>query len=165
MRNITVAVAAFVSIIAISCSIAVTARQQTPAGARAEDEAGIRKIVSRMQEGWNTGDGKAFAAPFAEDADYVVINGMRVKGRVAIDAGHQSIFDTVYKNSNNTPVIHSIRFLRNDVAVAHVEWSLKFHDGAVTREGKAMNTLVLTKDNGQWSIAAFQNTSIAAAQK
>ena len=42
---------------------------------------------------------KAWGAHFAEDADYVIINGMRIKGREAIDSGHQQIFDTIYKGS------------------------------------------------------------------
>jgi uncharacterized protein (TIGR02246 family) len=48
-----------------------------------------------MESGWNTKSGERFA----EDADYVVINGMYIKGRKAIETGHQQIFDTIYKSS------------------------------------------------------------------
>jgi uncharacterized protein (TIGR02246 family) len=130
--------------------------------ARAEDEAAIRKIVTRMQEGWNTGSGKEFAAVFDEDADYVIVNGMRVKGRKEIDAGHQNIFDTIYKNSHQSSTVQTVRFLSDTIALAHVEWNLKLADA---REGKAMSLLVLTKKNGQWSIAAFHNTRIQSSQK
>ena len=41
---------------------------QTPA-ADAADETAISQLVQQLQEGWNAHDGKAFAAPFAADAD------------------------------------------------------------------------------------------------
>lgn len=159
MRTIIAASILFISMIAVS------AAQQAQPGGRAGDEAAIRKIVSRLQDAWNAGDGKAFAEPFAADADYVIVNGMRIKGRDTIDAGHRNIFNTIYKGSNNTSSIKSIRFLRDDVAVAHVEWHLKYTRDGAAREGKAMNSLVLTRDNGQWSIAAFHNTPIEGSQK
>ncbi|HYP27226.1 MAG TPA: SgcJ/EcaC family oxidoreductase [Blastocatellia bacterium] len=159
MRKFTAALIIFASMTALS----YPAWAQT--GTRPEDEAAIRKIVSRLEGGWNAGDGKAFAAPFAPDADYVVVNGLRIKGRDMIDAGHQNIFNTFYKNSAITPTILSIRFIRDDVALAHVQWHLKFSENGAARESKAINTLVLTKDGGQWSISAFHNTPIQGTQK
>ena len=126
------------------------------------DESAIRQIVQQLQEGWNAHDGKAFAAPFAADADYVVVNGMYIKGREAIEQGHTQIFSTIYKESKNAATIKGVRFLRPDVAVAHVEWNLEFRAGGETRRGHAMNTMVLTKEGGKWSIAAFHNTPIQA---
>jgi len=124
------------------------------------DEAAIRQVVQQVQNGWNAHDGKAFAAPFAPDADYVVVNGTKVKGREAIEKGHTAIFSTIYKGSHNVGTVKSIRFLRPDVAIVHVEWNLEFRAGGEMRKGHAMNTMVMTKDGGKWNIAAFQNTPI-----
>jgi uncharacterized protein (TIGR02246 family) len=135
------------------------------ANARSEDEAAIRAIVKRLQEGWNAGSGKIFAEPFAEDADYVIINGGRIKGRNAIEAGHQRIFATIYKNSHISSSVQSVRFLSDAIAIAHIEWHLKHFEGAVAREGKAMNSIVVAKENGKWSIVAFQNTPVAGEQR
>ena len=126
------------------------------------DEAAIRQVVKQVEDGWNAHDGKAFAAPFAPDADYVVVNGMRATGRGEIEKGHTAIFTTIYKDSRNAATVKSIRFLRPDVAVVHVEWNLEFRAGGESRKGHAMNTMVMTKDGGKWSIAAFQNTPIQA---
>jgi uncharacterized protein (TIGR02246 family) len=128
----------------------------------AEDEAAIRTIVDLVRAGWNANSGQRFAAPFAEDADYVIVDGRYIKGRQSIEQGHQQIFDTIYKGSNNTAAVQSVRFLRADVAVVHVEWHLKFQQGDVMRQAKAMNTMMLTKDNHVWSIATFHNTPIAS---
>ena len=153
---------AAISLLTFTSALALAA--QKPSGARAEDEAAIRKIVSRIQDAWNEGDSKAFSAPFAEDADYVVVNGMRIKGRATIDEGHRRIFDTIYKGSHNSGSIQNIRFLRDDVAVAHVEWHLKYNENGTAREHKAMATFVMLKEKGEWTVAAFQNTPVTASR-
>jgi len=159
MNRVLVLLAVMVSILGASYSAAAGE------GARAEDEAAIRAVIIKLRDSWNASDSKGFAAPFAEDADYVIINGMRIKGRAMIDSGHRGIFDTVYKGSTLAGSIQSVRFIRDDVAVAHVEWHLKYREGDARREHKAMCSLVLMKQNGQWSITAFHNTQIASTQK
>jgi uncharacterized protein (TIGR02246 family) len=150
---------AVMSLVIIFVSFAGASYAQTPSTANT-DEAAVRQIVQQVQDGWNAHDGKAFAAPFATDADYVVVNGMYGKGREAIERGHTAIFTTIYKDSRNVATIKSVRFLRPDVAVAHVEWNLEFKMNGETKKGHAINTMILTKDGGKWSIAAFQNTPI-----
>ncbi len=126
---------------------------------RAADEAAIRESVKQMETGWNTKSGTVFAKPFAEDADYVVINGNYLKGRAAIESGHQRIFDTIYKDTNLTLVVKQIRFLRADVAVVHVEGH---RTGPANEPNQgAILTLTMTKEKQGWVIAAFQNTAIA----
>ncbi len=124
------------------------------------DEAAIRQIVKQVEDGWNAHDGKAFAAPFATDADYVVVNGNYIKGREAIAAGHTQIFTTIYKESHNVGTVKSIRFLRPDVAIVHIEWNLEFSMGGETKKSRAMNTMIMAKEGGKWSIAAFHNTPV-----
>ena len=122
------------------------------------DETAMRESVKQLETGWNTKSGAAFAKPFAEDADYVVINGMYFKGRTAIEAAHQRIFDTIYKDTKISLTVKQIRFLRADVAVVHVSG----HRDGPTDELKqdAMLTLVMTKEKQGWVIAAFQNTQV-----
>ena len=108
------------------------------------DEAAIRANVKQLETGWNTKSGAVFAKPFAEDADYVVINGMYFKGRSAIETAHQQIFDTIFKETKLTLTVRQIRFLRPDVAVAHVNG----HRDGPTKElvEDAMLTFVMTKE-------------------
>ena len=125
----------------------------------AADEAAMRESVKQLETGWNTKSGAVFAKPFAEDADYVVINGMYFKGRAAIETAHQGIFDTIFKDTKISLTVKQIRFLRSDVAVIHVNG----HRDGPTKEltGDAILTLVMTKEQQGWTIAAFQNTSVA----
>ena len=127
---------------------------------RTSDEQAIRDAISAVEAGWNARDGKQFAAPFAEDADYVIVDGNYIKGRQIIAAGHQQIFDTVYRDTRYAATVHGIRFLADDVAVAHVEWNLTFLQNAAVQ--KAMATAVMTEADGAWSIAAYHNTPIVS---
>ena len=124
------------------------------------DEAALRDAVKQMENGWNTKSGATFAKPFAEDADYVVINGNHLKGRAMIESGHQRIFDTIYKDTNITLTVKQIRFLRADVAVVHVDGRRTGPTKEVAQD--AMLTLMMTKEKQGWVIAAFQNTAVAA---
>ena len=144
--------------IILYCATVVFAQEKT--SKTSKDEAAIRQVVRQVQDGWNAHDSKAFAEPFAADADYVVVNGTLAKGREEIEKGHTGIFTTIYKDSRNVATIKSVRFLRKDVAVVHIEWNLEFQVNGETKKGHAMNTMIMTKDNGKWSIAAFQNTPI-----
>lgn len=147
-------------LILIFIAAATCAYAQTGSKAPDKDEDAIRQIVKDVENGWNTHSGKAFAASFAADADYVVVNGMYVKGREAIERGHQQIFDTVFKDSGQKSNVKSIRFLRSDVAVVHIEWELTVRSEGKEDKARALNTMFMSKENGKWSIAAFHNTPI-----
>jgi len=142
----------------LACALSASARTQAAGG----DDALLRENVRQMEAGWNSKSGAAFAKPFAEDADYVVINGMQIKGREAIAEGHQRIFDTFYKDSVISLSVKQTRMLRADVAVVHVSAHLKSTPGAGAQEADAVITLVMTKESGAWKIAAFQNTGVEA---
>lgn len=135
------------------------ATHSAPEG-QAADEAAIRESVKQMETGWNTKSGALFAKPFAEDADYVVINGNYIKGHAVIESQHQRIFDTIYKDTNITLTVKQIRFLRPDVAVVHVEGRRTSATKELAQD--AMLTLMMTKEKQGWVIAAFQNTAVAA---
>jgi uncharacterized protein (TIGR02246 family) len=143
-----------------ACALAATALAAAPPETTPADEAAVRENVRQMEAGWNAKSGALFAKPFADDADYVVINGLHIRGREAIDKGHQRIFDTVYKDSTLALSVKQVRFLRPDVALVHVNArnSMKRPEGA--REAEAIITLVMVKDGGAWKITAFQNTQV-----
>ena len=123
------------------------------------EEAPLRAIVQTLEDGWNAGDSAKFASPFAANADYVIVNGVHIRTRAVIDFGHKQIFGDIYKGSKNKATVKQIRFLRPDVAVIHVQWNLEY---GANREHKneAMNSIIATKENGKWEIAAFHNTPV-----
>lgn len=147
------------------CVLTVSAQEAVSTKVRADDEAAIRENVRQMEAGWNTKSGSLFAKPFAEDADYVVINGMYFKGRVAIEKAHQQIFDTIFKNTTVKLSIKQIRFLRPDVAVVHVSGHKDAPENEKHLVSDALVTMVMTRYQQGWTIAAFQNTQVIASPR
>ena len=122
------------------------------------DEAAIRQSIKDLEDGWNTKSGALFAKLFAEDADYVVINGIHIKGRAVIESQHERIFATIFKDTTIKLEVKQVRFLRPDVAVANVSGHRDSTNKGLIQD--AIITVVMTKDRQGWTIAAFQNTAV-----
>jgi uncharacterized protein (TIGR02246 family) len=118
----------------------------------------LEDIVGRLRAAWNAMDGSAFAAPFADNADFVNIRGEHFRGRTAIVQGHATIFRTVYSGSTVQMKVEALRLLRPDVALVHVHSVLDVPRGPLAGRHEACFSLVLTRESGGWEIAAFHNT-------
>jgi len=148
-------------LLALMLSSAAGGQTITPPKGAAQDEAAIRALLEKCVEGWNRGSGEGFAAQFAEDSDYVVVNGMHIKGRQQNAASHQQIFDTFYKGTRLWARIKSVRFLRPDVAVVHsVSKILKPGESVASAEPEAIQTWTVSKRSNEWLVDAFHNTPI-----
>src|SRR5262245_23410138 len=123
-----------------------------------QERAAIDTIVRRLDAAANAMDGSAFGAPLADDADFVNIRGEHMRGRQAIAAGHDAIFKTIYAGSTNRYTVESARLLRPDVALVHVRAAMEAPHGPLVGRNSACFSLVVTKESGAWTIAAFHNT-------
>jgi ketosteroid isomerase-like protein len=140
------------------------------------DAEGVRKLVAGFTTAWNHHDMEAFGKLFATDADFVNVAGVRWKGRESIQMHHAWShggiprdtpgFDKsdphygIFKTSALQFTQIDVRFLRKDVAVAIVDSELA-GDTRTANPRHAVLTLVLTRQNGGWLIAAAQNTEIS----
>ena len=125
------------------------------------DEQAISEIVRQLEAAWNAGDSISFASHFTDDASFIHIYRGQLDGRVAIEAAHRQIFDTIYRGSHNDYTLQGIRFIRPDVAMALVRAHLRFQAGDEAREIHARPAMVASKDNGRWRIVAFQITAVS----
>jgi uncharacterized protein (TIGR02246 family) len=121
----------------------------------------LSALFQQMIDGWNRGDGQAYAAPFTEDADYVIVDGKHVKGREVIAYGHQYIFNTVFKGSRMKGQVKDIRFLSADIALMHAEGVLQLSGQARTAsEQHSTMTIVAIRQTDRWGFTAFHNTLV-----
>jgi uncharacterized protein (TIGR02246 family) len=151
---------AAVGVLLILCSFGVSQN----AAQQSKDEAAIRAIIANLADAWTKADAKLWGDQFTEDADFTAWTGGSVKGREAITRGHKEVFNVFYPGTKQHLNVRSIRFLRKDVAVAHVEGSVVKKEEEFPIKPQVVFVAVLTKENGQWKIAVFQNTRIQSRQ-
>jgi uncharacterized protein (TIGR02246 family) len=125
------------------------------------DEQALHSLYQQLIEAWNNGDGQAYGAVFTTDASYVDVTGTNTQGRQAISASHQHLFQTFLKGSRLVATITSIRFLRPDVALLHVQGNTLLPGQAELAPDRAtLETAIAVKEQGKWLFAALQNTRI-----
>jgi uncharacterized protein (TIGR02246 family) len=117
-------------------------------------------LARRLEDAWNAADAAAFAAPFADDGDFVNVLGMHARGRDAIAAGHDGIFRGIYAGSRVSYAVEAARLLAPDVALARLHGALTVPTGPMEGRHDGRISLVLVRDSGEWRIAAFHNTFI-----
>jgi uncharacterized protein (TIGR02246 family) len=125
------------------------------------DEEAVRALYQQLMDGWNRGSGAAFAAAFAEDGDLVAFDGTHFKGRREIAPFHQRLFDKWLKGTRLVGHVKDVRFLSPDVAVMHaIGGTVMRGKSTPSPERDSIQTLVATRRDGDWRLAAFQNTRL-----
>jgi uncharacterized protein (TIGR02246 family) len=154
MKNLTILLSIFVF-------LASVATAQTAGNDR--DLQLIKNIETNWQDAWNRHDMKALAALVAEDVDFIAVGGTWLKNRKDFEEHHAKRHEMQFKESIWTTSAVKVKFLKRDIAIVHVNWSLKGDkdpDGTPRQPRRGIFTRVVTKQNGKWLIVASQNTNI-----
>ena len=122
------------------------------------DRTAIEALVAALEAAWNAGDGDAFAAPFAVDADFVNIRADHHRGRTEIAAGHAAILHSIYAGSTNHYTLKTARLLHPDIGLVHVHAVLDVPAGPLAGRLSALFSMVLARAAEGWQIASFHNT-------
>jgi uncharacterized protein (TIGR02246 family) len=115
------------------------------------DQEAIKKVVAEYTEAWNKHDGRALSMFYAQDGDLVSATGSKSKGRVEIEKAVARDFSSRSQAGKRTATIQSVRVIKPGVALADVAFETV---GAPGAEGKGYSTLIMTKQDGRWWIAA-----------
>ncbi len=126
-----------------------------------EPRAVVESLFTRLERAWNAGDGSAYCEPFTDNADFVDIRGVHHATRAAIGAGHQAIFESIYKHSVVSYAVTDARELVRGCVVGHSSGVLNVPHGPFAGTHHATMTAVATSDGTHWHIAAFHNTLVA----
>jgi uncharacterized protein (TIGR02246 family) len=133
-----------------------------------EDEAAIRLLVQDMQDAENTKNGELVVSAFAQQHDYIAINGMFLVNQTRQDNAriHQRLYDDRSSNvAGKYPEaevgldVCKIRLLTPRIALVYVrsEFRLKSDPDKTT---KNIITTVMQKEKGKWEIVAFHNAPV-----
>lgn len=130
---------------------------------RATDEKAIRQVVKVYETLWNTHDMSTFGDLFTDDAEWVNVVGHVWRGKADIKKAHQFVHETNFKNRNMQLDNMTVRFIRPDVAVSIVRWTLdgfEAPDGRQFPKGPNVATLVFVKQSGNWLISSGENVTV-----
>jgi uncharacterized protein (TIGR02246 family) len=133
-----------------------------------EDEAAIRQAVAIMTTAFNTRDDEATARLTTRDVDFVTVTGNWSKSSADYLAARRARFATALKNASIRVIDIKIRFLKPDVALAHVTHEIR---GMLNGDGKELpphrelSLRVFVQEHGKWLMTAFHNTSVTMPAK
>lgn len=127
-----------------------------------KDEAAINAQVDAMVYSWNHHNYDDLKNYTTENTDWVNAVGMWWKGRKESQYAHQVYHNTMFKESVVQKDSVFIRFVTNDVAIAHLYW---YFSAFTAPDGKkdasdCIATLVYVNQNGKWLMTAGQNFAI-----
>ncbi|TQF66361.1 SgcJ/EcaC family oxidoreductase [Rhodococcus spelaei] len=125
-----------------------------------DDTTALTEVMEQMSEAWGRNDADAYGASFTADATYVTFVGTYYSGRADIVACHRTLFAKFLKNTKLASEITDIRFYGPDTAVVTSRGDT--YKGATppkaSKLSKVQSCTFVREGDGQWRIAAFQNT-------
>jgi uncharacterized protein (TIGR02246 family) len=136
---------------------AVTAQAQN----RSDDEAAIRAAIAAMTEAFNAHDPKAWSRLSTVDVQLVTARGEVMNGVAEIEKGLTTLYQTRNRTARARTLNVTVRFIKDDVAVAHVTNEVAGvvgPDAQTQPPQREMSLRVFVRDSGEWRLTAFHNT-------
>lgn len=159
-----------------ACCLHFEAFAQSPfpppatASASEADLGAVKALITRFVDASNANDVHAFAAVFAEGADFTNVFGQPAKGRNQIEAFHAPYYREPrqpglpsFTHAHLAVLDSQIRFIRSDVAAVDIRWE---QTDAVDPDGKpwgrrlGLMNWIATREDGTWSITVMHNLEL-----
>ena len=134
---------------------------QAPSPGTRNDEEAVKSVIAATTDAFTRHDAEAWVKFCTPDAQPVTVRGEYMRGVAEIEKGLNTIFETRGRKVTLKTLDVAVRFIRSDVALAHVTNELS---GLVSPEGQTLpshqelSIRVLVKNQGTWLITAFHNT-------
>jgi uncharacterized protein (TIGR02246 family) len=148
----------------LSCTvwlIAVESAVTAQSSRSSNDEAAIRAVITAMTEAFNAHDPKAWTRLCTREVQLVTARGELMNGVAEIEKGLTVLFQTRNRTARARTLDVRVRFIKDDIAVAHVTNELAGVVGSDTQAQPPQRELslrVFVKESGDWRLTAFHNT-------
>ncbi|MFE3445081.1 SgcJ/EcaC family oxidoreductase [Nocardia sp. NPDC059180] len=129
----------------------------TPDGGTAADLQGVCATLTELNASWARGDADAYGAVFTENGTYTTFAGTHYDGRRDITESHRALFNGFLKGSKLADSYLGIRFFGADTAIVTTRGD-RYDDERPSELSKTATFTMVREQDGQWRIAAFQNT-------
>jgi uncharacterized protein (TIGR02246 family) len=130
---------------------------------QAGQDSAVRAVLDRVYAAWAKNDADAFVASYAADAT-ALLPGSYLQDKEAIRATMAVAFAGPLKGSRGVNKIQSIRFPSAGTAIVISKGAVVLAGEAEPRaENRALETWVLSRQDGTWRVQAFHNCAENAA--
>jgi uncharacterized protein (TIGR02246 family) len=130
----------------------------TPAGLSDADKVAIASLTQRVIAAWAYHDAGSFADVFTEDGT-MVLAGVYRKGRAQIRDYMAAAFEGAYRGTQVTGKPLDMRPLGRDAAILlSLGGVLEAGESEVSQTSAVRAAWVVVRQDGQWRLAAYQNT-------
>jgi uncharacterized protein (TIGR02246 family) len=126
-------------------------------------EAEIRSVIVDMTEAFNRHDARAATEMYAANGDFVSVRGETAHGAGEAESKLAAIFTTRAREATLRTIDVRVRFIRPEVALAHVTNELSgltAPDGQKLPAHQELSLRVFVKTDGKWQVSAFHNTLV-----
>lgn len=125
-------------------------------------EQSVLELVHKRESAWNAKDGFAFAAPFADDHNYVVWNGMYFpNANKDFNANaHQGLFKGPYRTMDLAIRLDKIRNITEDLKLVHLLITHHQKEEEIPDYPLLLVTMLVSKTDDVWKIISFHNLNI-----
>lgn len=127
----------------------------------------IEALVEAAEDAWAAKDPAAYAALFAEDAQFISPFGTYLSGRDAIRAQHVLLFGGPFAGSTLSIDIGNVVFVTGTIAVVDLRYALtdyRFLPPGLIAHGDGVFRVVVrwvvVKREGDWVVVAHQMTQV-----
>ncbi|MET8051099.1 MULTISPECIES: SgcJ/EcaC family oxidoreductase [unclassified Streptosporangium] len=124
----------------------------------------MRAVPQRIMAAWAQNDADAFAEVFAEDGTMILPGDVFVKGREGIRSFMAAGYSGPYRGTRVYGEPISATFLGDSAGVLITQGGVLAPGETEVAPERAVRAMwVLSKQDGEWLIAAYQNTPIGVS--
>ncbi|MFJ2093866.1 SgcJ/EcaC family oxidoreductase [Streptomyces sp. NPDC087901] len=139
------------------CTAVTPASSGAGPASTTSDRDAVCGVLASLARAWGAADADGYGALFTTDATYTTYVGTHYQGRSDITEAHRALFGGFVKGTELADSILGIRFLGPNAAIVTSRGDT--YEGSRPKELSKVQTYTLTRErDGQWRIAAFQNT-------
>ncbi|MDZ5609623.1 SgcJ/EcaC family oxidoreductase [Bacillus pseudomycoides] len=121
----------------------------------------IRQTITEMESAFNAHDANELDRHFTLNATWVNVLGKRLSGWKQIHEAHKVLLPGPLRDSYACYTVESIKFIRSDVAIAHIRQYPTTFEGEIIKDGQgSLAIYVMVKEKETWKITAGQNTFV-----
>jgi uncharacterized protein (TIGR02246 family) len=122
-----------------------------------DDRAAVTAVIASLLDAWARHDADAYGALFTDDATYVTWLGTYFRGRREITESHRALWAKFLKGSRLADQILDVRLVGPDAAIVTSRGDT-YKRKRPKKLTKVQTYTLVREHDGQWRIAAFQNT-------